>query len=216
MQYLTGRLMPARFIATGDIHPRRKPSSIMVPLRHGAGMSIFDLRIETERLILRPLLREDYEPYLAFCADEATMRTLGGVQPPSVAWRGFCSLAGAWQLFGFSMFSVIEKSSGDWIGRMGPWQPQDWPGTEVGWGIRHASWGRGYAPEAAVAAIDWAFDTLGWDEVIHTIAEDNDNSRAVARKLAAPCCAWGSCQRRTTTSPCRSGASRANSGGNAR
>ncbi|NRG12059.1 GNAT family N-acetyltransferase, partial [Klebsiella variicola] len=79
-------------------------------------MSIFDLRLETERLILRPLLREDYEPYLAFCADEETMRTLGGVQPPSVAWRGFCSLAGAWQLFGFSMFSVIEKSSGDWIG----------------------------------------------------------------------------------------------------
>ena len=40
-------------------------------------MSIFDLRLETERLILRPLLREDYEPYLAFCADEETMRTLG-------------------------------------------------------------------------------------------------------------------------------------------
>ncbi|WP_242890358.1 GNAT family N-acetyltransferase [Stenotrophomonas maltophilia] len=148
-------------------------------------MSIFDLRLETERLILRPLLREDYEPYLAFCADEETMRTLGGVQPPSVAWRGFCSLAGAWQLFGFSMFSVIEKSSGDWIGRMGPRQPQDWPGTEVGWGIRRASWGRGYAPEAAVAAIDWAFDTLGWHEVIHTIAENNDNSRAVARKLGS-------------------------------
>mgnify|MGYP006169720883 FL=1 len=99
------------------------------------------------------------------------MRTLGGVQAPSVAWRSFCSLAGAWQLFGFSMFSVIEKSSGDWIGRMGPWQPQDWPGTEVGWGIRRASWGRGYAPEAAVAAIDWAFDTLGWERVIHTIAQ---------------------------------------------
>ena len=48
-----------------------------------------------------------------------------------------------------------------------------------------ASWGRGYAPEAAVAAIDWAFDTLGWDEVIHTIAENNDNSRAVARKLGS-------------------------------
>ena len=64
-------------------------------------MSIFDLRIETERLILRPLLREDYEPYLAFCADEATMRTLGGVQPPR--WPGAVSaaLAGAWRLFGF-------------------------------------------------------------------------------------------------------------------
>lgn len=54
-------------------------------------MSIFDLRIETERLILRPLLREDYEPYLAFCADEATMRTLGGVQPPR--WPGAVSAA---------------------------------------------------------------------------------------------------------------------------
>lgn len=175
-------------------------------------MSIFDLRIETERLILRPLLREDYEPYLAFCADEATMRTLGGVQPPSVAWRGFCSLAGAWQLFGFSMFSVIEKSSGDWIGRMGPWQPQDWPGTEVGWGIRHASWGRGYAPEAAVAAIDWAFDTLGWAEVIIPSPRTTTTRGPWHASWEAPCCAWGSCQRHTTTSPCRSGASRANSG----
>ncbi|MEN5285512.1 MULTISPECIES: GNAT family N-acetyltransferase [Stenotrophomonas] len=148
-------------------------------------MSIFDLRIETERLILRPPQRQDYAPYLAFCADEEVMRTLGGVQAPSVAWRGFCSLAGAWQLFGFSMFSVIEKSSGEWIGRMGPWQPQDWPGTEVGWSIRRASWGKGYAPEAAIAAIDWAFDTLGWDEVIHTIAEDNENSKVVARKLGS-------------------------------
>ena len=148
-------------------------------------MSIFDLRIETERLILRPLLREDYQPYLAFCADEETMRTLGGVQPPSVAWRGFCSLAGAWQLFGFSMFSVIEKSSGDWIGRMGPWQPQDWPGTEVGWSIAREAWGKGYAPEAAAASIAWAFDQLGWDEVIHTIDPENVNSKAVAAKLGS-------------------------------
>ncbi|HAL24069.1 MAG TPA: N-acetyltransferase, partial [Stenotrophomonas sp.] len=110
-------------------------------------MSIFDLRIETERLILRPPQAQDLEPYLAFCADEETMRSLGGVQPPSVAWRSFCSLAGAWQLFGYSMFSVIEKASGEWVGRMGPWQPLGWPGPEVGWSIRRASWGQGYAPE---------------------------------------------------------------------
>ena len=145
-------------------------------------MSIFDLRLETERLVLRPLLREDYEAYLAFCADEETMRTLGGVQPPSVAWRGFCSLAGACSLR-CSMFSVIEKSSGQWIGRMGLPQPH-WPGSHVGWG-QFRQLRMGDAPEAAVAAIDWAFDTLGWDEVIHTIAENNDNSRAVARKLGS-------------------------------
>ncbi|KAF1015679.1 MAG: hypothetical protein GAK31_01154 [Stenotrophomonas maltophilia] len=148
-------------------------------------MSIFDLRIETERLLLRPPQREDLEPYLAFCADETVMSHLGGVQSPSVAWRSFCGLAGGWQLFGFSMFSVVEKATGDWVGRMGPWQPLGWPGTEVGWSIRRASWGLGYAPEAAVAAIDWAFDALGWEEVIHTIAPDNSNSKAVARKLGS-------------------------------
>ena len=33
------------------------------------------------------------------------------------------------------MFSVIEKDSGRWIGRIGPWQPEGWPGTEVGWSL---------------------------------------------------------------------------------
>ena len=148
-------------------------------------MSIFDLRLETDRLLLRPLQRDDLEPFLAFCADPQVMDPLGGVQAPSVAWRSFCTIAGAWHLFGFSMFSVVEKSSGEWVGRVGPWQPLGWPGTEVGWSIRASRWGRGYAPEAARAAIDWAFDSLGWEEVIHTIAPENGNSMAVARKLGS-------------------------------
>ena len=148
-------------------------------------MSIFDLRLETERLILRPPQAVDLQPYLEFSADEAVMSHLGGVQPPSVAWRSFCALSGAWQLFGVSMFSVIEKSTGQWVGRLGPWQPLDWPGTEVGWSIRRQSWGLGYAPEAATAAINWAFASLGWEEVIHTIAPDNVNSKTVAAKLGS-------------------------------
>lgn len=63
--------------------------------------------------------------------------------------------------------------------------PDGWPGTEVGWGIVLAQCNRGYATEAATAAMDWAFDTLGWAEVIHTIAPGNEASRAVARKLGA-------------------------------
>ena len=66
----------------------------------------------------------------------------------------------AWALQGFSMFSVIEKASGDWIGRLGPWAPEGWPGTEVGWGIVRSAWGKGYATEGAAATIDWAFDTM--------------------------------------------------------
>lgn len=83
------------------------------------------------------------------------------------------------------MFSVIEKVSGRWVGRVGPWQPEGWPGTEVGWSIAREAWGRGYAPEAAAVCIDWVFDHLGWDEVIHTIDPENAKSKAVAAKLGS-------------------------------
>lgn len=148
-------------------------------------MSIFDLRLETERLLLRPPCADDFDAFAAFCADPLPMQHLGGVQAPSVAWRSLATMAGSWHLLGYSMFSVIEKDSGRWVGRAGPWQPHGWPGPEVGWSIVPDRWGRGYAPEAARAAIDWAFDVLGWEQVIHTIAPDNRNSQAVARKLGA-------------------------------
>lgn len=148
-------------------------------------MNVFDLQLETERLILRPTRSEDFESWAAFAADPEVMRHLGGVQPRPVAWRAFISMAGAWQIQGYAMFSVIEKSSGRWIGRIGPWVPEGWPGTEVGWSIVRDTWGKGYAPEAASAAIDWAFEHLGWSEVIHTIAADNHPSKAVAAKLGS-------------------------------
>jgi RimJ/RimL family protein N-acetyltransferase len=141
--------------------------------------------LETPRLILRPTAPEDFEPWAAFTADEEAMRHLGGVQARSSAWRGFMSVAGAWAMSGYAMFSVVEKVSGRWVGRLGPWQPADWPGTEVGWGIVRDCWGRGYATEGAAAAIDWAFDTLGWTEVIHCIDPANAASQNVARRLGS-------------------------------
>ena len=83
------------------------------------------------------------------------------------------------------VLSVIEKDSGRWLGRIGPWQPEGWPGTEVGWSLVRSAWGQGYAVEAAEAAIDWAFEALGWDEVVHVIAVDNVRSQAVAKRLGS-------------------------------
>lgn len=148
-------------------------------------MSQIVIRIETERLILRPTAPEDFEGWAEFMADEESTRHLGGIQPRAVAWRGFVAMAGSWAMQGFAMFSVIEKSSGRWIGRLGPWHPEGWPGTEVGWSLVRDVWGKGYATEGAIAAIDWAFANLGWTEVIHTIAPDNTASQAVAQRLGS-------------------------------
>jgi RimJ/RimL family protein N-acetyltransferase len=141
--------------------------------------------LETARLTLRPLRIEDFDAYTEYMSDPESTRFLGGVQSRPLAWRGFLELAGAWQLQRFSMFSVISKDTGAWVGRVGPWMPEGWPGTEVGWGIALAYCNRGFATEAATACMDWAFDALGWDEVIHTIAPGNRASQAVARKLGS-------------------------------
>jgi RimJ/RimL family protein N-acetyltransferase len=141
--------------------------------------------LETERLILRAPEPQDFEPWAAFCADPEAARFLGGVQDRVGAWRIMSTMAGGWMSRGFSMFSVIEKSTGKWVGRLGPWRPEGWPGTEVGWGLSRDAWGKGYATEGATAAINWAFDHLGWDEVIHTIEPANTPSQAVARRLGS-------------------------------
>jgi RimJ/RimL family protein N-acetyltransferase len=141
--------------------------------------------ILTARLFLRPPIASDFEAWAGFAADPEVMRFIGGVQPRALAWRGFLTMVGAWQIQGFAMFSVIERSSGRWIGRIGPWQPEGWPGTEVGWGLCRESQGKGYALEAAVASIDWAFEHLGWTEVLHSIDPANTASRALAVRLGS-------------------------------
>ena len=141
--------------------------------------------LETERLILRPPQADEFPAWCALLGDEEASRFIGGAQPPPVVWRVMRTVAGGWALDGFHMFSVIEKATGDWVGRIGPLQPEGWPGAEVGWGVVPSRWGLGYAPEAAAAAIDWVFDHLGWAEVIHTIDPANVASQAVARKLGS-------------------------------
>lgn len=141
--------------------------------------------LETSRLRLRPPSPDDLEAYTAFAADPVTARFLGGPQTRHEAWRSLATLIGAWSLRGYAMFSVIEKETGRWIGRVGPWYPEGWPGQEVGWGISADAQQKGYAREAAQAALDWAFEQLGWSEVIHCIDPLNLPSIALARSLGS-------------------------------
>jgi RimJ/RimL family protein N-acetyltransferase len=143
------------------------------------------IRLETPRLILRLPTLDDLEPWAAMMADEETARFIGGVAPREVTWRALMTVIGSWHALGFGMFSVIEKSSGRWVGRLGPWQPDGWPGTEIGWAIVRDAWGKGYAPEGAAVSTNWAFDNLGWTDVIHSIDPGNAASQAVARKLGS-------------------------------
>jgi RimJ/RimL family protein N-acetyltransferase len=147
--------------------------------------SLDDLHLETSRLILRLPRTDDLDAWSEMMTDEVAARFIGGTAPRAVCWRQLMTMIGAWHAQGFAMFSVIEKETGRWVGRLGPWQPEGWPGTEIGWAIVRDRWGRGYAGEGAVAAANWAFDTLGWSSVIHSIAPANLASQRVAQKLGS-------------------------------
>ncbi len=141
--------------------------------------------IETARLTLRPQTMEDFPRWAEMMADPEASKFIGGPQPAETAWRGFMTMAGVWSLTGVAMFSLIERQTGRWLGRIGPWTPLGWPGTEVGWGLHPDAQGRGYGVEAATAALDYAFDVLGWTEVIHCIDPDNVPSQRLAERLGS-------------------------------
>lgn len=141
--------------------------------------------LETDRLLLRVPKDEDFTNWVEFMGDEESSRYIGGLQTPPLVWRGMAQMAGSWALHGFGMFSVIEKMTGQWVGRVGPWRPHGWPGSEVGWGIVRSRWGRGYALEAATASMDFAVDELGWQDIVHTIDPANTASQALARRLGS-------------------------------
>ena len=143
--------------------------------------------IETERLILRPPDPEkDFEGLAEAMADPATVRYLD-VEPMNraQAWRSMALVTGHWSIRGFGFFSLEHKQTGEWVGRVGPWFPEGWPDREVGWTISPRFQRQGYAYEAARACLDYVFETLGWERVIHVIMEGNEPSIALAEKLGS-------------------------------
>lgn len=145
--------------------------------------------IATERLILRQWCAPDIAANTAMLGDPLSARFITSerkpVTEPMAGWRNAAIMAGHWVLHGFGMFVVEEKASGTFVGRVGPFYPPVWPGLEVGWGVAREFRGKGYAVEAARAAIDWSFATFELDRIVHCIDAENVASQAVARRLGA-------------------------------
>ena len=160
------------------------------PLKPGARLMAADGPfIETPRLILRPWRSSDIAANTKMLSDPDSGRfiTPDGkvITSEQGGWRNAAVIAGHWALHGFTMFAVEERSSGKYVGRVGPFSPPEWPGFEVGWGIAPECRGKGYAVEAARASIDWVFATFEIDEIIHCIESVNAPSQSVARRLGA-------------------------------
>jgi len=143
-------------------------------------------RLETARLILRMFHEDDFESYHAKVgSDPDVMRYLGDGQPltRSLAWRQMAMIVGHWHLRGYGFWAVEERSTGELVGRIGLFNPEGWPGFELGWVLGKAYWGRGYATEGARRVLDHAFTDMGRDHVISLIYPANAASIHVAEKI---------------------------------
>ena len=141
--------------------------------------------LETDRLILRMLRESDLDAYAEMCADPEVVRYIGDCQPlvRPLAWRNLAMMVGHWSLRGYGLWAAEERSSGVMVGRIGFWNPEGWPGFELGWMLRRSFWGRGYATEGARAALQFAFTQLEQPHVISLIHPENAASIRVAKRL---------------------------------
>ena len=141
------------------------------------------------RLIVREPCADDLGAYRALFFDKGVAKWLRpGPQPPFTEGEVFAKLSEDrwhWDQHGFGPWALIERESGELAGRGGlKYQTVDGKQeVELGWAVRSDRWGRGYATEAARAAIDWARE-LGLSELVALIMEDNTASRRVAEKLS--------------------------------
>ena len=138
--------------------------------------------LQTERLTLRPPQLEDFEHWAGFFASERA-RFERGILPRDEAWRVWASDVTIWQLRGYGPFGVIHRNTGAYVGEVGIYEPDGYPGPELGWFVVPEAEGKGYAAEAAQAVMLWARRNFGWDQLINIIDPQNDRSIALGLRL---------------------------------
>ncbi len=141
-------------------------------------------RLETHRLILRPLAARDVPALTDFYMSERSQYA-GGHVPRSQAWRNAAAMLGHWSIRGYGNFAITLKGDGGCIGMAGPYFPDGRPETEIGWVLFEGAEGQGYAFEAATAVLAYARSALGWRDVVSYIDPENTRSIALAERLGA-------------------------------
>jgi ribosomal-protein-alanine N-acetyltransferase len=155
------------------------------------------VRLETERVVLRPLSPGDLDALAPYQADPEVMRYMGGktFTREETAER-IARFSEIFELDGIGQFAVERREDGVVLGRCGilnwetdPWRPvartetDKQTETEIGYMLGRPHWGRGYATEAATAVRDYAQTELGEERLIALIMHGNVASQRVAEKL---------------------------------
>ncbi|MEM7053329.1 MAG: GNAT family N-acetyltransferase [Pseudomonadota bacterium] len=138
--------------------------------------------LETERLNLTAPSAEAVDAYIEFYTDAEASYFYGGPLSIEQSWARLKADLGSWYLLGFGVWAIKNKSNGQYIGTCGFWKGKQWP-VELTWWILPAARGNGYATEASIAAIDFAYSQLKWNAVETYMNDTNIAARNLVLKL---------------------------------
>lgn len=146
------------------------------------------MTIETERLRLRGWTEADIAPFTRHTNTPAVMRWLGGIQSEA-EMREMADTFAAWdRAQGFTFWLVERKADGELLGFCGLKRANGegcaFVGDhEIGWRLREDVWGQGYAKEAAIASLDYAFGPLAAPHVVALTCIQNEASWGLMERL---------------------------------
>lgn len=147
-------------------------------------------RIETERLVLRGWIKQDFRPWFDILQESAVTRHLGGIGINlEDCWRRLSGAVGSWPMLGFGGWAVASKQDGSLIGNVGlfnawrDFEPQFGEEPEMGWIFTTRSHGQGIASEATGAALSWAEANLEPTPIWAIVAPENDASLRLGERL---------------------------------
>lgn len=142
--------------------------------------------IETPRLILRKMEAGDFDALFKIFTDPKVMASFGNYLFTPDDMHGWLQRnLDHQQQYGYGLFAVIDKTSGELIGDCGLENLEEdgqITATELGYDFRSEYWNQGLASEAARAVRDFAFHQLGLPRLISLIRVGNQASRRVAEK----------------------------------
>jgi ribosomal-protein-alanine N-acetyltransferase len=143
------------------------------------------MRLETERLLLRPLTPADLDAMTILLGDAEALALWGEPLDRDGARAWIERNLARYERDGFGRCAVIWRATGELIGDCGlvRTEVEGAPEVELGWIVRRSYWGLGIATEAGAAWRNYAFEHAGLDRIVSMISEVNLASRRVAEKL---------------------------------
>jgi [ribosomal protein S5]-alanine N-acetyltransferase len=138
----------------------------------------------TERLLLRPVTASDHAALQAHWSAPGVRRFLfdGAMLSPAEISEAIEDSIRDFTVAGYGLWLIQEQDRADLIGTAGL-RPLDDLGLEIFYSLAPASWGKGYATEAARAVVQHALGPLGLPEVLAEVDEGNTASVAVLERL---------------------------------